>query len=488
MAWPTWLTKVFGGGSDTPSAEKATVGRRAAAGRVIGDLPLFLQLQRIGGGLTPIQVSSIFREADAGDTRRLVDLANEARQKDCHLHSVLGTRELALQSLPFEVVPYKDPSAKKPKLRDRKIAEFVQQVLLNITADDANPESPLADFSGLIAHLTGGNYYGHATAETVFIKDGRFMVPVGFSLIHQRRFRFNIVTGRLEWFDEASKGIGVDLLAEYPGKFIQFQPRIMGDVAVREGLVRPLMWAALFRNWDIRDWLQLAELSWKPWRIGSYQKTAHSEDIEDLITLLEQMTASGVAVHPDTTEVTIEWPKNASTGGKSTHSELANFMGAEMSKAVLGQTLTTEAGDRGARSLGDVHDRVRGDIRDADCRSVGSIIRRHLVRPLVRLNFGGDVAIPGFRFLTQDAVDVKATSEAVLNLRKAGARIPARWVYDTFGIPEPEEDEEILGPTRTDGELAAEDGRAPEPPEETDEETVEEPETAEPNDEPEGES
>jgi phage gp29-like protein len=483
MAWPTWLTGIFGGGS-----EKATgTTRRAVAGRVVGEQPLYLQLQRIGGGLTPQQVSSIFREADAGETKRLVDLANEARQKDCHLHSVLGTRELAMQKLAFDTVPYKDPGAKKPKLRDRKIAEFVQQTLLNITADETNPENPLADFSGLIAHLTGGNYYGHSTAETIFTKDGRYMVPLGFSLIHQRRFRFNIQNGRLEWFDEgSSKGVGVDLLATYPGKFIQFQPRIMGDVAVREGLVRPLMWAALFRNWDIRDWLQLAELAWKPWRIGKYQKTANAEDIDDLLALLEQMTASGVATHPETTEVTIEWPKNAGAGGKSTHSELAGFMGAEMSKAVLGQTLTTESGDRGARSLGDVHNEVRGDIRDADARAMASIVRRHLIRPLVRLNFGGNVAIPGFRFLTQDAVDVQATSAAVLNLRKAGARIPARWVYDTFGIPEPEDDEECLGPTRTDGELAAEDGRAPDAPDQVDEPPAEEPttesDTEEPND------
>lgn len=445
-----------------------------AAGRVIGDLPLYQQLQRIGGSVTPQQVSSIFREADSGNICRLVDLANEARQKDCHLHSVLSTRELAIQSLPFETVPFKEPNRKKPTSRDQKIADFVQQTLLGISADDADPELRLSDFSGLIAHLTGGAYYGHATAETVFAKRGRYMVPVAFSLIAQRRFRFNDKTSRLEWYDEVvSSGRGVDLTVEYPGKFIQHQPRITGDVPVREGLVRPLMWAALFRNWDIRDWLQLAELAWKPWRTGQYSKGAHEADIDILISILEQMAGSGVAVYPEGTELKIEWPKNAAAGGKSTHSELAAFMGSEMSKAVLGQTLTTEQGDRGARSLGEVHDKVRGDIRDADARSIASVIRRHLVTPLVRLNFGGDVAIPGFKFLTQDAVDIQATSVAVLNLRKAGARIPSAWVYDVFGIPAPEDEEEVLGPTRTEAELAAEDGKAPDPPEETDEEPAE---------------
>jgi phage gp29-like protein len=428
------------------------------AGRVIGDQPLYLQLQRIGGNLTPLQVSQIIREADTGQTQRLVDLANDARQKDCHLHSVLGTRELAIQSLPFQTIPFKDPKRKVAKLRDRKIADWVQETLIGAAGDDRNPSLKLADFRGLIAHLTGAAYYGHATAETVMAKAGRYMVPVGFHLISQRRFRFASDDGTLEWFD-AGMTNGIDIMADHPGKFVQYLPRIMGDVGCREGLVRPLMWAALFRNWAIRDWLQLAELSWKPWRTGKYKKEAHEEDIEILISALENMSSSGVAAFPETVDVNVEWPKGSSTGGgQSTHSELASFMASEMSKAVLGQTLTTEAGNKGARSLGEVHDKVRGDIRDADATNIASVIRRHLIAPLVRMNFGAEVPIPGFEFITQDAVDAGAMSVAVLNLRKAGLPIPCAWAYDTFGIPAPDENEEVLGTPLTDADLDALDG------------------------------
>jgi phage gp29-like protein len=447
-----WFGRLFGRAE--PETKAAAPSRKSMAGRVIGEQPLYLQLQRIGGSLTPVQVSGIIREADAGSIQRLVDLANDARQKDCHLHSVLGTRELAIQSLPFQTIPFKDAKRKKPKLRDKKIADWVQETLLGISGDEKNPSLKLQDFRGLVGHLTGAAYYGHATAETITAKSGRYIVPIGFHCISQRRFRFATEDGQLEWFDMGMSD-GVDLLAAHPGKFIQYLPRIMGDVGCREGLVRPLMWAALFRNWAIRDWLQLAELAWKPWRTGQYKKAAATEDIDILIETLENMTASGIAVYPETVEVKIEWPKNATSGGgQSTHSELAAFFAAEMSKAVLGQTLTTEAGNRGARSLGEVHDRVRGDIRDADATNIASVIRRHLIAPLVRMNFGNNVPIPGFEFLTQDAVDAGAMSTAVLNLRKAGLPIPCAWAYDTFGIPAPDDDEELLGPTMTDAELA----------------------------------
>ena len=436
------------------------VARRAMQGRVIGDLPLYLQMQRIGGNLTPAQVSGIFREADAGDITRLVDLANEARQRDCHLHAVLSTRELALQSLRYQVVPYKEQRRKKPKLKDRKIADWVQETLQGVSGDDSDPKFQLADTAGLVSHLAGAVYFGHATAEIVFGKDGRYVVPVGFSCIGQRRFQFSDEGGRLQWADGFADG--VDLMSAYPGKFIQYLPRITGDVPAREGLVRPLMWAALFRNWDIRDWLQLAELAWKPWRTGQYQKAATTEDIDILIQTLENMTSSGIAVYPETDKVLIEWPKHSvSSGGGGTHSELAAFMGGEMSKAVLGQTLTTESGTKGARSLGEIHNKVRGDIRDADARSIASVLRRHLITPLVRMNFGSEVAIPGFEFITQDAVDNVSESVSVLNLRQAGLPIPCAWAYDRFGIPAPDVGEEIMGPTSTRAQLFRQDDPVP---------------------------
>ena len=109
-----------------------------------------------------------------------------------------------------------------------------------------------------------------------------------------------------------------------------------------------LLWAALFRNWDIGDWLKLAELSWKPWRIGSYKGSASTEDIQGLINALESLTSNGVATHSDRVEIGVEWPQRG-RGGKPEHEALASFIGMEMSKAVLGQTLTTEQGERGAQ-------------------------------------------------------------------------------------------------------------------------------------------
>lgn len=413
-------------------------------------LPIYLQLARVAGPLTPHDVSSILRQADIGYMWRYVDLCNELRQKDCHLQSVLQTRELALTGLEWQILPFKIQNAKAAKLRDRKAAEFCSEALRQCTGAITKDGRVLTGLAQMIAHIVGGYYPGYSVAETVYKKDGTDIVPAGFDCVSARRFIHDIPNGKLRWCDiTAGMSIpGIDLRAEYPGQFIQFEPRVNGDVPTREGLGRVLVWAALFRNWDLRDWLQLAELAWKPWRTGKYKKQGTEQaDIDGLYAILDNMSGSGVATYPDNVELDVLWPKN---GGKasSAHKELFDVMGAEMSKAVVGQTLTTEQGQRGSQALGRVHNDVRKDILVADARAVGSVIKRDLLTPLVRMNFADDVAVPDFSFITEDAEDVVAFSTAIKNLSGAGSpgvRIPVRHIYEVCGIPEPEADEECVG-------------------------------------------
>lgn len=400
-------------------------------GEVVPALPLSLQLQRIGGAITPQQVSEIYRLADTGYMWQLQDLSNESRQKDGHLQSILGTRENALKGLRWQLVCPEDARQK-----DRRAAEWCEKAIRRS-----------ANFPTLITHMVGGVFHGYAVAETLFrVCDGR-IEPRAFKAISSRRFVFEQSEGRLQQWDAYGGSLapypGVDLMERYPGKFLTFQPRVNGDVPTREGLNRVLNWAALFRNWDVRDWLSLGELAWKPWRFGTYKKGADPTSINNLRNILRQMSSSGVATKPEDVEIDVHWPKGNQVG--STHKELAEFLGAEMSKAVLGQTLTTEAGSRGARSLGEVHNNVRRDIRDGDAFDVAACLTQHLVAPLIAMNFGDTVEVPQFVFITEDGVNLKDYSAAVLNFQKAGLRIRAADVRDVAGFAEPDDDDELLG-------------------------------------------
>ncbi len=421
----------------------------APAGQIIEDQALWHQFSRIGGGLTPHQVSEIIRCADAGDMRLLIDLANEMRQKDGHLQSVLQTRESALCGLDWELVYPGQTQKKRRKTKDGKKPRQPRGTKERKFVEAALRSHP--DLRRLISHLTGAAYYGYAVAETIWKVDSKGkMVPARFVCHNARRFAFRQQDGRFIWRDEDMTQDGIDFLAKYPDRFIASQPRINGDVPCREGLVRVLMWLALFRNWSWSDWLKLAEIAWKPWRLAKYNRktgtAAGHDDIAAAAAILNGMTSSGTAVYPDTIEIDLRWP-DGGTAGKGQggpHESLLATAGAEMSKATLGQTLTTEQGNVGSQALGKVHNEVRKDILFADCEHIADVITKFLIEPMIRLNFGPNAAVPRFQFVTEDAADMVAFATALAKLSPI-LKMPADWARDQLGIPHPEEDDEIVG-------------------------------------------
>jgi len=397
---------------------------------VLREKPLREQYNRIGGGIGPSEVSRIMQRADQGQPALLIDLFNESRQKDGHLQGICFTREIAVALCDLDFV-----ETESPKRKDKKAIAICRRIV-----------EEFDNFPTLIEHLTSSFIPGHATAEIEWRKtsDG-LLLPHKATRIHPREFIFND-TGALRYRRDASDMVGVDLLGDNPGRIIQIQRRITGDVQVREGLIRCLVWAALFRNWSLKDWIALGEIGWKPWRIASYMKNASQADIDGLVEMLERLGSSGVAAIPETTKIEVEWPKGMApgTGGSSTHRELLDTMGREMSKAVLGQTTSTEPGTNGDRASTETRDKIRADICTSEAVTVAASLRSQLFSHAIALNLGADVAVPVPWFDTYDALDQLAFAKSVEALCGAGLRIPAKWARDMIGSPEPKEGEEVL--------------------------------------------
>lgn len=404
-----------------------------SAGMVLQPLPMSQSIVRIGGSLTPELVSTIMRMADGGNTAPLCDLANDARQKDCTLQQCLQQREDGLSSLPWELVI---PDQEATSTRGARQKRFVQAIL--------NRRGLLQT---LVPHLVGAVYPGFAVSEIFWVKENGKLVPGGFVNHQPRRFGFRPSDGALVWRDQGMGNEGIDFRAAHPNKFIVAQPRVNGDVAAREGLVRVLMWAALFRNWSLADWVKLGEIAWKPWRWAEYQKTATKKDIADLVAVLEGMIASGVAAVPETTKLHIEYPGGSgSSASKPGHAELYETMGREIAKAIVGQTLTTDEGKNGTQALGRVHNEVRKDIRDADALHVAMVLSRDLIAPMVTLNFGVGAPIPEFRFVTEEGKDLLALSTGLKTTVETGLPVPQKWAYELLGIPAPKGGEAVIEP------------------------------------------
>ena len=374
-------------------------------------------------GLTPVRLAEIFQEADAGDVLRQMELFEEMEEKDPHLFSQLQTRKNAVTGLDFEIIPFGDEP------RDKEIADFIEEQLGGIEGFE-DVETDLLDAIGK----------GFAVGEIMWGYDEGHVVVQSIKTRHQKRFFWDSLDDSFKVrTKEAPEGT---LL---PGnKFIVHKYKARSGHTSRAGILRVVAWMYLFKNYDLKDWVSFAEVYGLPLRLGKYQPGASEADKVALMQALIQIGADAAGIIPDGT--TIDFINTEKTSSSDLYERLARYCDEQISKAILGQTLTSDSGG-GSYAQSKTHNDVRHDLTIADCKALASTLRRDLIRPLCIFNFGEDKRIPHIRFDCEESEDLTQTAEIIGTLiEKTGLRVPTSYLYKKFSIPEPEADEEIATP------------------------------------------
>jgi phage gp29-like protein len=376
-------------------------------------------------GLTPQRLARIFREADEGDILRQAELFEEMEEKDPHLYSLLQTRKNAVLGLDYDVIPFSDDP------RDREVADFIAEALDHILGF----EDALLDLLDAIGKgLSGTEIMWEIADGRVWARELRW-VP-------QKRFTFTHDTRELRLLTDQNPVQGIELPAN---KFIVHKYKAKSGHPSRQGVLRVVAWMYLFKNYTLKDWVAFAEIFGMPLRLGKYDPGTSQEDREKLLQAVVQLGTDAAGIISRNTD--IEFIETKGTGGASVYQGLANFCNAEMSKAILGQTLTTEVGSRGSYAASQTHAEVRQDLLEADCKALAETLRRDLIRPLVRFNFGPEARLPWIKFHYEPPEDLAAESKTYATLvKEVGLPIAAEHVYEKFGIPKPEAGQTLVTP------------------------------------------
>jgi phage gp29-like protein len=153
------------------------------------------------------------------------------------------------------------------------------------------------------------------------------------------------------------------------------------------------------------------------------------------------MISDAVAIAPEGSEITIE--SLANKGSVSTvHSEYIEAANKEISKAVLGQTLTTDIGKAGSYAAAQAHNLVREDLAAADRRRISACFNR-LAAVWTLYNCGADVAPPTFEFVKDEDLQ-KDRAERDAKLYAIGWRPKKSYIAREYEIAE--EDFDIAEP------------------------------------------
>ena len=380
--------------------------KRITTGGLTGNVtaPTIILQQTRRGGLDVGYYMSAIRSAEVIDYPRrdkLIDLYNDVKL-DSHLFSVLRKQKAAVLSTPIQF------------MRDGKIDTEMQ----------VHIKSPW--FLKFLGDLYDHEWEGVGGSLFQFYKDDKgwinyTLVPrKNVDAVHRIILRHQgDITGE-SWDDFGN--------LMYIGS-----PRDIGNLAV------PAFWVILKRN-NVGDWADFAEIFGRPIREGTYNawdEEARKKLLQDIV----DMGGAGVLVHPDNTELRLVQAQNVSGGG-DLYEKLGTFCNNEISKAVTGNTLTTEAGDKGTQALGTVQKEGEEDINFFVKQTILNILNYEMTETFDRLGIdtsGGEFFfVPPRSRNSQEKVNV-------LKALKNDMELPIEddYLYEEFGIPKPKNYDEM---------------------------------------------
>ena len=371
-------------------------------------------------GLTPVRLASILRSADQGDPLRYLELAETIEERDPHYLAVLATRKRAVSQIEITVEPASDDA------EDVKKADLVRDWL---------KRDELADE---VFHILDCLGKGYSFTEIRWNFDGPTYFPERLERRDPRWFRFDRNDLSTPLMLDAN---GVEKPLE-GGKFIFANIQAKSGLALRGGLARVAAWGWMFKAYTQRDWAIFTQTYGQPLRVGKYGAGASQKDRDTLFTAVANIAGDCAAIIPES--MTIDFVETSNVGASSDlYLQRADWLDQQISKAVLGQTATTDAVTGGLGS-GKEHRQVQEDIERADAKALAAILNRDLIRVWMDIEFGPQKRYPRLKIQRPEAEDLKAMADSLGVLVPLGMRVKMAEVREKFGWSDPGADDEVL--------------------------------------------
>lgn len=377
-------------------------------------------------GLTPAKLANIFQAAEQGYLLAQAELFMDMEEKDAHIAAELYKRKMAVKKLDWSLEPPRGASATEKK-NTQRLEELIRDEL---------------DIGAIKLDMLDAIGHGYSCLELGWNKNSADLW----------------IPGQIErrpptWFDcpqddrntlhlrDSSSSFGVPL---QPYGWIPHVHKSRSGYIARTGLHRVLAWPYLYKNYSVRDMAEFLEIYGLPIRVGKYPVNSSDKEKRDLLRTVLSIGHNAAGIIPDT--MALELQSVLASGNADSFMSMISWCEGSISKAILGGTLTSQTGSNGNRSLGDIHNEVRLDIRDDDATQLDQSLSAYLVYPVALLNgWFADNRCPNFVSDTQEPDDLALFADALPKLAAAGARIPTSYVNRKLKIPEPEGDEPILG-------------------------------------------
>ncbi len=213
------------------------------------------------------------------------------------------------------------------------------------------------------------------------------------------------------------------------------------------GLLMKVAQYVIYKRGNFGDWAQFAELFGMPFRKATYDGYDENARVKMLQALQESGSASYVVLPEGTT---LDFIANTSTGGSKLYDSLRKACNEEISVTIMGTTLTTSQGDKGSRSLGEVHADMDDELHLADKRYVKKILNSRLI-PILEAN---GFPVKGCKFSFPEVEHIDKQIKIGIDMQIANRQpVSDDYFYEEYGIPKPEDYDQLKQDQKLDKEM-----------------------------------
>ena len=398
-----------------------------------------------GFGLDATHFDSVLRSE--GNGYNLFEIYQEI-ERDCHAFAVLQSRKLDVSRREWEIRPYQQKNA-SIRRKDQKTADMITDMLTNMGGGleeldgQALVQSGETGFDTWTHAALNALLYGFSGSEIAW-SGNREVYPERIIYRKPHRFKFALVPEG--YLPKLRVRAQLDIPLP-PRKFIfhYHQPE-NGPFGL--GLGHRLFWPVFFKREDVKQWLLFSEKYASPTIAVSHPTNATSAEIGEALETAEAMSSQVAIAVPE--EFKYELLEAQRSGSINAYQDLASWCDEQISKAVLGQTGTTDqSSGGGSRARDEVAERVslRLAKHDADC--LANTVNSTLIRWIMRFNGGQQQDLPQlwWQFPELEQQEDLTARAAIDKTLWDMEFIPTReYIEETYEIELEEEPTEELGP------------------------------------------
>jgi phage gp29-like protein len=199
------------------------------------------------------------------------------------------------------------------------------------------------------------------------------------------------------------------------------------------------------RWWFIKDgtarlWARYMERYGIPVPIAKFSPNAGEDARTKMMKWLKEFRTTLTGAFPS--DWSIDFLKNDHSDQTNLFSEALLACNRSIARAIMLPALVVEQQGTGAYALGKEHNDQFIWILNYIRAGVEEVVNRQIIAPLCIWNFGANVPPPRFRFKPYNEEDLAAKAQMCKTVSDTGVPIPLPWMYETFSIPVPADDDE----------------------------------------------